>query len=197
MLHRTNGPMRARMCCGEANKTLGRTISGAQYKREHVLPRFLAQFPARKWYVITEEDVWWSGPRLLALLSAADRAVAKEAAKRGVEPSQVPALVSGGPDGSIDGPFLIVNRLLLAQLAGAEPGASSSPRTRGLSHCRHALLRCITSRSFRKKNQRMTDSFYDLDTHEIVEQLYGEIGHVAGEQNIVWYSPDVIEEDEL
>jgi hypothetical protein len=150
---RHKGPIPARMCCGEANRTLGRSIVLAQYKREHVLGRFFAQFPHRRWYIVTEEDVWWSGNRLLALLSSVDRALSKEAARRGVAVDAVPALVGGGPDGGIDGPFLVLNRVLLAQLAGAEQGASS--KTRGLSPCRDALLQCIASYNFQRKHVEM------------------------------------------
>jgi hypothetical protein len=50
---------------------------------------------------------------------------------------------------------------------------------------------------YRKKNQKATDSFYDLETFEIVEQLYGEIGHVNRQQFNTWHSPAVIEEDEV
>jgi hypothetical protein len=149
--NRRQGKLPTRLCCGEANKSLGSSIIGAQYKREHVLDQFLNHFPGRKWYVLTEEDVWWSGRRLLSLLSAVDRAVAKEAIKRGVGIDEVPTFVAGGPDGSVDGPFFIFNRALLAQLAGAE----GSSKAKGLGPCRHALVQCKKNPQFREENKKM------------------------------------------
>ena len=151
MVHPPNRhhPMAVRLCCGEANKTLGKTIVGAQYKREHILRDFYSQFPDRKWFILTEEDGWWSGPQLLALLSNVDRAVVKESHVRGLDPEELPAFISGGPPGSIDGPFVIMNRALIMQLAGA---AGVEGRTKGLGPCRHALIKCNTDPEFAKNN---------------------------------------------
>ena len=122
-----HAPMPVRLCCGEANKTLGKTIVGAQYKREHILRDFYLQFPDRKWFVLTEEDGWWSGSQLLALLSNVDRAVVKEAKVREKPVDELPAFVSGGPAGSIDGPFMLMNRALIRELAG-EAESRAEPR---------------------------------------------------------------------
>lgn len=151
MPRRRQGPLFARLCCGKANTTLGRSIISAQYKREHILRKFLDFFPDRKWYVLTEEDVWWSGQRLLALLSSVERAVLKESRKKGVGEDTIPTFISGGPDGSVDGPFFIFNRALLRQLAGVE----GTNKTKGLGPCRHALVQCINSPRFREANRKM------------------------------------------
>lgn len=144
-----HNPMQVRMCCGIANKTLGKTIVGAQYKREHILRDFYLQFPMRKWFVLTEEDSWWSGSRLLALLSNVERAVKKESRVRNMRDDELPSFVSGGPAGSIDGPFVIMNRALIRQLAGID---GVEGRTKGLGPCRHALIKCNTDPSFAKTN---------------------------------------------
>jgi|MDSY01.2.fsa_nt_gb hypothetical protein len=151
MVHPTgfHAPMPVRLCCGEANKTLGKTIVGAQYKREHILRDFYLQFPDRKWFVLTEEDGWWSGSQLLALLSNVDRAVVKEAKVREKPVDELPAFVSGGPAGSIDGPFMLMNRALIRELAG-EAGVEG--RTKGLGPCRHALIQCNMDPQFAKEN---------------------------------------------
>ena len=54
----------------------------------------------------------------------------KEAHKRGGGQDEVPTFVSGGPDGSVDGPFFIFNRALLAQLAVEGRWVASSPSVR-------------------------------------------------------------------
>ena len=101
----------------------------------------------RKWFVLTEEDSWWSGSRLLALLSNVERAVKKESRVRNMRDDELPSFVSGGPAGSIDGPFVIMNRALIRQLAGID---GVEGRTKGLGPCRHALIKCNTDPSFAK-----------------------------------------------
>mmetsp|Transcript_56100 Transcript_56100/g.125242 ORF Transcript_56100/g.125242 Transcript_56100/m.125242 type:complete len:374 (-) Transcript_56100:224-1345(-) len=157
----TWGPARVYPCCRGVDYS--GSIGSAQRMREHTWPLMASQFPKARWYVSTEDDVWWNVSGLHMLLQNITCSSRERAAIRGrVHPEEdvTPfefqvaggcggsrsrylslassvALVGGGSAGlgpvRVNGPFVVMTRSLLALFANQSV----------LSGCRQALVQAL------------------------------------------------------
>jgi len=99
-------------CCGGMDYSAN--IADAQKMREHTWPLMLEQFPAEtRWFVSTEDDVWWDVRRLCRVIDESVR-------RLGASESE-PIVIGGGATDRqiIYGPYVIVNRPLLLLFSNA------------------------------------------------------------------------------
>lgn len=117
-------------CCA-GNSSLGQKLSTAQYKLEHTFAQMLALAPGAEYHVFTDDDTYWNMPLLRATIRAASGWV-DASRPTALFPGRSAGLSPGFSFCQTSGPFMVMNRALVALLADR----------RVMDECRALTIQC-------------------------------------------------------